>query len=98
MNTSTQQRLQPGMTVRTAEGEKLGKVVALGETQFQLESGVLVRREFLVNYEDVRAVEGDQVILHTTEGGWPEEPRQVKREPYESGERLHEPGGDQPMP
>ncbi|WP_224246665.1 DUF2171 domain-containing protein [Hyalangium gracile] len=56
--------LHEGMTVRDVEGRKLGKVVNLGATQFDLEQGWPARRDFVVNVHQVARIDGRDVILH----------------------------------
>jgi hypothetical protein len=53
------------MTVRTAEGRRVGVVAGVGDVHFELERGVvsLPRRDYLVEYRDVAAVRGHDVIL-----------------------------------
>src|SRR5207253_456631 len=57
--------IREGMTVRTADGEKVGHVAAVGDVHFELEPGVIPipRRDYLVEYRDVAAVRGHDVFL-----------------------------------
>jgi hypothetical protein len=58
------EEVREGMTVRDAEGRKLGTVRAVGESHFELEPpGLLSREEFLVEYADVRHVHRGDVFL-----------------------------------
>lgn len=57
--------IREGMTVRTAEGEKVGHVTAVGEVHFELERGVvpIPRRDYLVEFRDVAAIRGHDIFL-----------------------------------
>lgn len=57
--------IREGMTVRTADGEKLGHVAAVGEVHFEFEPGVvpIPRRDYLVEFRDVSAVRGQDIFL-----------------------------------
>jgi len=55
--------VREGMVVRDAEGRKVGRVGAVGESHFELEPGLLSRDEFLVEYADVRHVRDGEVFL-----------------------------------
>ncbi|HLL53595.1 MAG TPA: DUF2171 domain-containing protein [Myxococcaceae bacterium] len=52
-----------GMVVRCADGERLGSVIGIGETHFQVERGVLSPREYLVDFDHVAHVAGRHVML-----------------------------------
>ncbi len=55
-----------GMKVRTADGEKLGRVVLTGERTFQIEKGYFFPKEYVARYDDVQGVEEDTVVLAMT--------------------------------
>jgi uncharacterized protein (TIGR02271 family) len=55
--------LQEGMTVRSSEGDKLGKIVALTDAGIHIEKGIFFPKEFLVHYEQVADLSGDDVYL-----------------------------------
>jgi hypothetical protein len=57
--------IREGMTVRTADGKKVGHVAAVGDVHFELEQGLIPipRRDYLVEYRDVAAVRGHDVFL-----------------------------------
>jgi hypothetical protein len=59
------EEVREGMTVRSAEGRAVGVVTVLGDVHFELEKGrvSLPRRDYLVDYRDVAAVRGREVIL-----------------------------------
>jgi hypothetical protein len=58
--------VREAMTVHTADGRKIGTVVGIGDTHFEMEPpGVLPlpRRDYLVEYADVASVRGRDVFL-----------------------------------
>lgn len=74
--------LREGMTVRDLEGRRLGTVVHLGDTHFELEQGSPARREFMVRFHAVARVEHGEVYLHPGHGA------QVPAESEEAGARA----------
>ncbi|MBZ4418085.1 DUF2171 domain-containing protein [Myxococcus sp. RHST-1-4] len=60
--------LREGMTVRDLEGRKVGTVVHVGDTHFELEQGWPARREFMVRFHAVDRVEHGEVFLHSDHG------------------------------
>ena len=57
--------VREGMAVRSADGRTLGRVAGVGDTHFELEQGLIPipRRDYLIEYSDVEAVSGDEVLL-----------------------------------
>jgi uncharacterized protein (TIGR02271 family) len=55
--------VKPGMTVRSVDGEKLGKVIACEADRFFVEKGFFFPKDYLVRYGDVAEVRGDEVLL-----------------------------------
>jgi len=57
--------VREGMTVRTSDGRKVGRVAAIGDVHFELEKGLvpIPRRDYLVEYRDVDHVSADDVYL-----------------------------------
>lgn len=55
--------VREGMTVRSADGEKLGKVIACEADTFIIEKGFFFPRDYLAHYEDVQDVRGDELLL-----------------------------------
>ncbi len=57
--------VREGMTVRSAEGHRLGYVAAVGDVHFELERELvpIPRRDYLVEFQDVAAVRGHDVFL-----------------------------------
>jgi uncharacterized protein (TIGR02271 family) len=56
-------RVTEGMGVRTADGDKLGKVVACQPTGFVVEKGFLFPKDTLVPYERISAVNNGEITL-----------------------------------
>ncbi|XYI03817.1 YsnF/AvaK domain-containing protein [Sorangium sp. So ce1128] len=59
----TQQEIKRGMVVRSSDGEKLGEVVRLDETRFEIEKGFFFPKEYAVRYDEVAFIQGGEVIL-----------------------------------
>ncbi|MFT3912834.1 MAG: YsnF/AvaK domain-containing protein [Anaeromyxobacteraceae bacterium] len=47
------------MTVRSSDGEKLGKILALGEDTFVVEKGFFLPKDHTCRYADIAGLEGD---------------------------------------
>lgn len=58
-------QIREGMTVRTADGQTVGVVSAVGEAHFELEKGLvpIPRRDYLVEFSDVDAIRGHDLFL-----------------------------------
>jgi hypothetical protein len=61
--------VREGMAVRAADGQPMGRVAGVGATHFELEQGLvpIPRRDYLVEFSDVEAVRGDEVLLKPTD-------------------------------
>jgi hypothetical protein len=57
------EEVREGMVVRDADGRRVGRVGAVGESHFEMEPRLLSREEFLVEYSDVRHVRDGEVYL-----------------------------------
>ncbi|WP_146209684.1 hypothetical protein [Vitiosangium sp. GDMCC 1.1324] len=55
--------LKEGMTVRSIDGHKLGKVYAVGETEFHIEKGLFFPRDYSVLYAEISDIRTGEVIL-----------------------------------
>lgn len=57
--------VREGMTVLTSDGRKVGRVVGIGDTHFELEERLvpIPRRDYLIEYGDVDIVRGQEVFL-----------------------------------
>lgn len=56
--------LHEGMIVRSADGDKLGKIVRLDDTGIQIEKGLFFPKEYLASYEQIDQISGDGVYLN----------------------------------
>jgi uncharacterized protein (TIGR02271 family) len=54
--------IREGMTVRSSDGEKLGKVISCGADEFIIEKGFFFPKDYVVRY-DQASVSGDEVML-----------------------------------
>jgi|SRR5919109_1520669 uncharacterized protein (TIGR02271 family) len=55
--------IQEGLLVRTADGEKLGRVVRCDEKSFIIEKGIFFRTDYVARYEDIADVRNGEVYL-----------------------------------
>jgi uncharacterized protein (TIGR02271 family) len=100
---ATHPEVRTGMTAYTVDGEKLGTVERIGEDNITIEKGWFFRKDFLVSYDDIADVRGDEVILRQRREDFEEtrvedleetrEPDYVGREPaaYGYGPEAGEP-------
>jgi uncharacterized protein (TIGR02271 family) len=56
-------QLKEGMTVRSFDGEKLGRVFALGDDAFHIEKGLFFPKDYLVRYAEVSDIRDGEIIL-----------------------------------
>jgi uncharacterized protein (TIGR02271 family) len=63
MNERTRFRVSEGMRVRSADGEKLGKVVACDPNGFIVEKGVLFPTDLAVSHERIADVRNGEIFL-----------------------------------
>lgn len=56
-------RIREGMTVYSAEGDKLGKVISCDASTFIIEKGFFFPKDYVARFDDVRDVTGDDVHL-----------------------------------
>jgi uncharacterized protein (TIGR02271 family) len=62
-------QLKEGMTVRSFDGEKLGKVFAIGDDAFHIEKGLFFPKDYLVRYAEISDIRDGEIILtHGREG------------------------------
>jgi hypothetical protein len=61
--------IREGMTVRSVDGEKLGKVFAVNEDEFLIEKGLFFPKDYVCRYSEIRRLEeGDIILAHGKEG------------------------------
>ena len=77
-----------GMIVRSADGEKLGKVVACEAKTFQIEKGFFFPKEFTVKYEEITDMAKGEIIL--ARGRWALLSGTVAAETRAASEEIHE--------
>ena len=85
------ENIREGMIVRSADGEKLGKIVALGDTHFEIEKGFFILKDYTVAYSDIKDVQGDECFLRFGK----EELKRLNEEP--TGVAPEAPLGAAPM-
>lgn len=56
-------QLKEGMTVRSSDGEKLGKIFALGATELQIEKGIFFKKDYVISYDRVLDVRNGECFL-----------------------------------
>lgn len=55
--------IREGMVVRSLDGEKLGRVFAVGDRQFEIEKGLFFPKDYLASYADIQDIRDDEIIL-----------------------------------
>ncbi|RKH00433.1 DUF2382 domain-containing protein [Corallococcus sp. CA053C] len=56
--------IREGMTVRSSDGEKLGKVFAVSEGEFHIEKGLFFPKDYLVRYAEVSDIRDGEIYLN----------------------------------
>jgi hypothetical protein len=83
-------QIREGMTIYSADLEKLGKVVRCNPTTFVIEKGFFFPRDYVARYEDVSRISGDDGWLQLNardiasaadEGAVQEEEVEVRKRP-----------------
>ncbi|MFY0528265.1 hypothetical protein ACN28I_35600 [Archangium gephyra] len=55
--------IKEGMTVRSVDGHKLGKVYAVGDMEFHIEKGLFFPKDYSVRYAEISDLRNGEVIL-----------------------------------
>ena len=55
--------IREGMVVRSADGEKLGKVFAVGDDAFHIEKGLFFPKDYVARFSDITDVRDGEIIL-----------------------------------
>ncbi|HEX8441689.1 hypothetical protein [Archangium sp.] len=55
--------IKEGMTVRSVDGHKLGKVYAVGETEFHIEKGLFFPKDYAVRFSEISELRHGEIIL-----------------------------------
>jgi hypothetical protein len=77
--------IHTGMTVRSIDGHKLGRVVNIHDDELIVEKGFLRRRDFAVRLSDVREVAHGEVFLNHGQDSLFAAPREVPHEQHVEG-------------
>ncbi|MFP2909326.1 hypothetical protein ACLESD_30650 [Pyxidicoccus sp. 3LFB2] len=56
--------VREGMVVRSIDGEKLGKVFAVGDGEFHIEKGLFFPKDYIVRYSEVSDIRAGEIILN----------------------------------
>lgn len=64
--------IREGMTVYSADGERLGRVVSCYPTTFVIEKGFFFRKDYVARYEDVSRLGGYEARLRVNKRDVPE--------------------------
>jgi uncharacterized protein (TIGR02271 family) len=61
--------VREGMTVRSIDGEKLGKVFAVQDGEFLIEKGLFFPKDYVCRYAEISDIrDGEIILLHGKEG------------------------------
>lgn len=61
--------IKEGMTVRSIDGEKLGRVFAIQEGEFLIEKGLFFPKDYVCRYSEISDIrDGEIILLHGKEG------------------------------
>ncbi len=61
--------VREGMTVRSIDGEKLGRVFAIQEGEFLIEKGLFFPKDYICRYSEISDIrDGEIILLHGQEG------------------------------
>jgi hypothetical protein len=62
-------QIKEGMTVRSIDGEKLGKVFAVQEGEFLIEKGLFFPKDYVCRYSEINDIrDGEIILMHGKEG------------------------------
>jgi len=57
--------IKEGMTVRSLDGHKLGKVYAIGDTEFHIEKGLFFPKDYSCRFSEISDIrDGDIILSH----------------------------------
>jgi hypothetical protein len=80
--------IRKGMTVRSIDGHKLGRIVEIKDEEFIVEKGFLRRRDFSVGLSDVREVAHGEVFLQHGQDSLFSAPRELPHPPHGRGKHV----------
>jgi uncharacterized protein (TIGR02271 family) len=62
-------QIREGMTVRSIDGEKLGKVFAVQDGEFLIEKGLFFPKDYVCRYSEISDIrDGEIILMHGKEG------------------------------
>jgi len=64
--------VREGMIARSLDGEKLGKVVSMGDDHFTIEKGIFFPKNFTFRYDDIQEFRDGELILSRSQGDFTE--------------------------
>ncbi|WP_224362793.1 PRC-barrel domain-containing protein [Hyalangium versicolor] len=83
--------IQKGMTVRSIDGHKLGRIVDITDEELIVEKGFFRRRDFAVRFSDVREVAHGEVLLQHGQDSLFAAPREVPHQVHSRKPLAHLP-------
>jgi uncharacterized protein (TIGR02271 family) len=66
MDSPFKEQMREGFVVWSSDSEKLGKVVTIRAESFVVEKGVFFPKDYVLPFDDVREIRGDEVLLSRT--------------------------------
>jgi uncharacterized protein (TIGR02271 family) len=61
--------IKEGMTVRSIDGEKLGRIFAIQDGEFLIEKGLFFPKDYVCRYSEISDIrDGEVILLHGKEG------------------------------
>ncbi|MFN7134765.1 MAG: hypothetical protein ACK4N5_21985, partial [Myxococcales bacterium] len=60
---SLREKVSRGMTVRTSDGYRLGRVKTCGSGEFHIAKGIFFREDFLATYDMIREIRDGELVL-----------------------------------
>lgn len=55
--------IEKGMTVRSSDGDKLGKIIAMGDESFEIEKGFFILKDYVIPYGDIQDIRDGECFL-----------------------------------
>jgi len=93
------EHIKTGMTVRSSDGEKLGKVIAKGDATFEIEKGFFILKDYLVRYSDILDVrDGEAYLRYGKQDLQPIDADRPDEEPQERDAAVAEASADPAKP
>lgn len=84
--------IREGMVVRSSDGEKLGKVIRLGDDRFEIEKGFFFPEDYVAGYAEISDIRNGEIHLGSTKSmlkeGWSADRAATGRRT--TGERIGE--------